>query len=77
MESGRPYLRLLLRLERFDALGTPDRQRIVDLPLKLFNFPPIEKTFPAATRRHDALTEIAAAENYSAACAGTGDAGVP
>src|SRR3982751_1275668 len=39
MESGRPYSRLLLRLERFDALRTPDRQRIIDLPLKLVNFP--------------------------------------
>src|SRR3954451_264484 len=39
MESGRPYSRLLLWLERFDALRTPDRQRIIDLPLKLVNFP--------------------------------------
>lgn len=39
MEIGRPYSRLLLRLERFGALSTADRQRIADLPLKLVNYP--------------------------------------
>jgi CRP-like cAMP-binding protein len=39
METGRPYSRLLLRLERFNTLPADDRQRIVDLPLKLVNYP--------------------------------------
>jgi CRP-like cAMP-binding protein len=39
MERGRPYSRLLLRLERFSALSAIDRQRIADLPLKLVNYP--------------------------------------
>src|SRR3954468_11152245 len=39
METGRPYSRLLLRLERFSALSAVDRQRIADLPLKLVNYP--------------------------------------
>jgi CRP-like cAMP-binding protein len=39
METGRPYSRLLLRLERFSVLSAADRQRIVDLPLKLVNYP--------------------------------------
>jgi CRP-like cAMP-binding protein len=39
METGRPYSRLLLRLERFSALSAIDRQRVADLPLKLVNTP--------------------------------------
>jgi CRP-like cAMP-binding protein len=39
METGRPYSRLLLRLERFNTLAADDRQRIADLPLKLVNYP--------------------------------------
>src|SRR4051795_8243321 len=39
METGRPYSRLLGRLERFSALSAIDRQRIADLPLKLVNYP--------------------------------------
>jgi CRP-like cAMP-binding protein len=39
METGRPYSRLLLRLERLNKLSAVDRQRIVDLPLKLVNYP--------------------------------------
>jgi CRP-like cAMP-binding protein len=39
MEAGRPYSRLLLRLERFSALSAMDRQRIAGLPLKLVNYP--------------------------------------
>ncbi|NOJ47596.1 Crp/Fnr family transcriptional regulator [Bradyrhizobium archetypum] len=39
METGRPYSRLLFRLERFNELTTEDRQRIADLPLKLVNYP--------------------------------------
>jgi CRP-like cAMP-binding protein len=39
METGRPYSRLLLRLERLNALSAADRQRIADLPLKLVNYP--------------------------------------
>lgn len=35
MEAGRPYSRLLLRLERFSALSAEDRQRVADLPLKI------------------------------------------
>jgi CRP-like cAMP-binding protein len=39
MDTGRPYSRLLFRLERFNTLSAVDRQRIVDLPLKLVNYP--------------------------------------
>jgi CRP-like cAMP-binding protein len=39
METGRPYSRLLVRLERFNALSPDDKQRIADLPLKLVNCP--------------------------------------
>jgi CRP-like cAMP-binding protein len=39
METGRPYSRLLSRLERLNTLSAADRQRIVDLPLKLVNYP--------------------------------------
>jgi CRP-like cAMP-binding protein len=39
MDIGRPYSRLLSRLERFNTLSAIDRQRIVDLPLKLVNYP--------------------------------------
>src|SRR4051794_1789910 len=39
METGRPYSRLMLRLERFGPLSAVDRQRIADLPLKLVNTP--------------------------------------
>jgi CRP-like cAMP-binding protein len=39
MERGRPYSRLMSRLERFSALSAIDRQRIADLPLKLVNTP--------------------------------------
>jgi CRP-like cAMP-binding protein len=39
METGRPYSRLLLRLERFSALSAIDRERIADLPLKFVNTP--------------------------------------
>jgi CRP-like cAMP-binding protein len=39
METGRPYSRLLLRLERFRPLSAADKQRIVDLPFKLVNNP--------------------------------------
>jgi CRP-like cAMP-binding protein len=39
METGRPYSRLLLRLERLNTLSADDRQRIMDLPLKLVNHP--------------------------------------
>src|SRR5215216_1984991 len=39
METGRPFSRLLSRLERFNTLSAIDRQRIVDLPLKLVNYP--------------------------------------
>jgi CRP-like cAMP-binding protein len=39
METGRPYSRLLFRLERLNRLSAVDRQRIVDLPLKLANYP--------------------------------------
>lgn len=39
METGRPYSRLLLRLERLNALSADDRQRIADLPFKLVNYP--------------------------------------
>src|SRR5689334_9975083 len=40
METGRPYSRLLVRLERLNALSAEDKQRIADLPLKLVNYPP-------------------------------------
>jgi CRP-like cAMP-binding protein len=39
MDIGRPYSRLLFRLERLNTLLAEDRQRIVDLPLKLVNYP--------------------------------------
>src|SRR5438309_7528979 len=39
METGRPYSRLLSRLERFGPLLPEDRQRITTLPLKLVNLP--------------------------------------
>jgi CRP-like cAMP-binding protein len=39
MDAGRPYSRLLFRLERLNALSAEDRRRIVDLPLKLVNYP--------------------------------------
>jgi CRP-like cAMP-binding protein len=39
METGRPYSRLLFRLERLKPLSAADKQRIVDLPLKLVNYP--------------------------------------
>jgi len=39
MEMGRPYSRLLSRLERFGPLLPDDRQRIAGLPLKLVNVP--------------------------------------
>jgi CRP-like cAMP-binding protein len=39
MDTGRPYSRLLFRLERLNTLSAEDRQRIVDLPLKLVNYP--------------------------------------
>ena len=39
MDTGRPYSRLLFRLERLNTLSAVDRQRIVDLPLKLVNYP--------------------------------------
>jgi CRP-like cAMP-binding protein len=37
MESGRPYSRLLYRLERCNALSSEDRQRIAELPLTVAN----------------------------------------
>jgi CRP-like cAMP-binding protein len=39
METGRPYSRLLHRLERLNTLSAVDRQRIAELPLKLVNYP--------------------------------------
>src|SRR3954465_3990259 len=39
METGRPYSRLLLRLERLRALSAIDRPRIAELPLKVINPP--------------------------------------
>src|SRR3954465_8643759 len=39
METGRPYSRLLFRLERLRPLSAADKQRVVDLPLKLVNYP--------------------------------------
>ena len=39
METGRPFSRLLFRLERLNTLSAADRQKIVDLPLKLVNYP--------------------------------------
>ena len=39
METGRPYSRLLHRLERLSTLSGVDRQRIAELPLKLVNYP--------------------------------------
>jgi CRP-like cAMP-binding protein len=38
MDTGKPYSRLLLRLERFGALSVEDRQRLADLPLKVVNY---------------------------------------
>jgi CRP-like cAMP-binding protein len=38
MEIGRPYSRLLYRLERFNALSSEDRRRIAELPLTVANF---------------------------------------
>jgi CRP-like cAMP-binding protein len=38
MDNGRPYSRLLSRLERFNTLSAADRQRIAELPLKLVNY---------------------------------------
>ncbi|KRR14826.1 Crp/Fnr family transcriptional regulator [Bradyrhizobium jicamae] len=38
MEIGRPYSRLLLRLERLNALSLDDKQRLIDLPLKIANY---------------------------------------
>lgn len=38
MEIGRPYRRLLSRLERFHALSSQDRQLISELPFKVTNF---------------------------------------
>src|SRR4051794_36519512 len=39
MDTGRPYSRLLFRLERLNTLSAADRQRIVDLPLQLADYP--------------------------------------
>jgi CRP-like cAMP-binding protein len=39
MDTGRPYSRLLFRLERLNRLSAIDRQRIIDLPLQLANYP--------------------------------------
>src|SRR3954451_876853 len=39
MDIGRPYSRLLFRLERRNRLSAVDRQRIIDLPLQLANYP--------------------------------------
>jgi CRP-like cAMP-binding protein len=39
MDTGRSYSRLLSRLERFNTLSAVDRQWIVDLPLKLVDYP--------------------------------------
>jgi len=39
METGRPYSRLLFRLERLKPLSAADKQRVVDLPLRLVNYP--------------------------------------
>src|SRR5438105_123394 len=38
MDTGKPYYRLLLRLERFGALSVEDRQRLADLPLRVVNY---------------------------------------
>jgi CRP-like cAMP-binding protein len=38
MEIGRPYSRLLYRLERYSTLEPQDRQRISELPLAVTNF---------------------------------------
>jgi CRP-like cAMP-binding protein len=38
MEIGRPYSRLLCRLERFGPLSLQDRRRISELPFKVTNF---------------------------------------
>ena len=39
METGRPYARLLLRLERVNALSAADKQCVSELPLKVVNYP--------------------------------------
>jgi CRP-like cAMP-binding protein len=38
MEIGRPYWRLLYRLERFNSLSCEDRRRVAELPLTVVNF---------------------------------------
>jgi CRP-like cAMP-binding protein len=38
MEIGRPYSRLLYRMERFNAFSSEDRQRLAELPLAVANF---------------------------------------
>lgn len=37
-EIGMPYPRLLLRLERLNALSAEDRQRVAELPMTVRNF---------------------------------------
>jgi CRP-like cAMP-binding protein len=37
MEIGRPYSRLLYRLERYGALSSQDRQRVAELPMTVTN----------------------------------------
>ena len=43
METGRPYARLLLRLETITALSAADKQCLSALPLKVVNTRPIGK----------------------------------
>src|SRR3954470_10862421 len=38
MDTGRPYSRLLSRLERLNTLSPADSQRIAELPLKVVNY---------------------------------------
>jgi CRP-like cAMP-binding protein len=38
MEIGRPYSRLLYRLERFSTLSCEDRRLVAELPLRVVNF---------------------------------------
>lgn len=38
MEIGRPYSRLLQRLERFNSLSSEERQYVAELPLAVVNF---------------------------------------
>lgn len=38
MDTGRPYSRLLSRLEQLNSLSPADRQRIAELPLKVVNY---------------------------------------